>query len=409
MTTAHDEPRGDAAAETGHPPSPAWKPIALLRWLAGVAPLDPSPKAEGEWRLLADRCAAIRVLPQMFLRQDAEPGSIPPADAREHARRRLDSVVRTSRVLQGGCRTLRILGSAGIPAVGFKGIAAVGWLHGGRPTRGIGDADIAVSPSRSAEAIEVLLAAGFHPTLAGIPHDEVVRFSRGSPGSAGNESLSLTTDEGVEVDLHWKLGAFDVDAMLADARRIRVLSDEVPLVRPGTGLLLTVHHSLRNDFVPDECIRDLLDAVGWLRILATDSVESAWTDQEARRIGLDAAIEAFALVLSRNGVNPMRPSCLAGTASTLLADLFLEQCDAGPLNTDLVYLCSLGPGWRLFRALIGGGAGYLRAMRAMEAANGESQQGIGERFRRLASDAWRVPPDRWRCLRELARCKNRVC
>jgi hypothetical protein len=392
----------------GGPPSP-WGAGSVLRWLAGVAPLVPAPAGLSDWRRLAERCATLRVLPQMFLRLQESPDLIPRADAPEYSRRRLESLVRTTRGIQGGCRALRVLRSAGIAAVGFKGIAAVGWLHGGQPRRGVGDTDIAVSPERADAAIESLLAAGFAPKVAGVPREDIVRFSRTSPGSAGNESLSLYGGDGSEIDVHWRLGGFDVEAMVADARMIRVLTDEVPLVRPGLGLLLAAHHSLRNDFVPDECLRDLLDASGWLRLLAADAAESSWTEREARRLGLDAALGAFAIILAENGLHPAPEWPPIDSAPALLAELFRAQCESGPLNTDLVYLCSVGPGWRLFKGLLTGGAGYVRAMRAMEAANREQQPGLIGRLRRLAADAWTVRWSRWRSLRALARCKDRAC
>lgn len=402
---AHDR----AGAVPNADPHSPWGAGSVLRWLAGVAPLVPAPAGPLDWRRLAQRCARLRVLPQMFLRLNETPEWIPHADAQEYSQRRLESLVRTSRGIQGGCRALHVLRSAGIPAVGFKGIAAVGWLHGGQPQRGIGDTDIAVPSERADEAIESLLAAGFAPKVAGVPRDDIVRFSRTSPGSAGNESLSLRGDDGSEIDVHWRLGRFDVAAMIADARMVRVLTDDLPLVRPGLGLLLAVHHSLRNDFVPDECLRDLLDASGWLRLLAADAVEASWTDREARRTGLDAALGAFSIILADNGLLPPQTPPPTGSASTLLAELFRAQCESGPFNTDLVYVCSLRPGWRLFKGLLTGGAGYVRAMRAMEAANGEQQPGVAGRLRRLATDAWAVRWSRWRSLRALARCKDRTC
>lgn len=402
---AHD--RAGAVPNAG-PPSP-WAASGVLRWLAGVAPLVPAPEGPSDWRRLAQRCKRLRVLPQMFLRLNETPEWIPHADAQEYSQRRLESLIRTSRGIQGGCRALHVLRSAGIPAVGFKGIAAVGWLHGGQPQRGVGDTDIAVPPERADAAIESLLAAGFAPKVVGIPRADIMKFSRTSPGSAGNESLSLCGCDGSEIDVHWRLGRFDVAAMIADARVVRVLTDDVPLVRPGLGLLLAAHHSLRNDFVPDECLRDLLDASGWLRLLAADVVEAAWTDHEARRTGLDAALGAFAIILADNGLLSPQPPPPTGSASALLAELFHAQCESGPLNTDLVYVCSLRPAWRLCKGLLTGGAGYVRAMRAMEAANREQQPGISGRLRQLATDAWAVRWSRWRSLRALARCKDRAC
>lgn len=258
---------------TDHRAHARWTAAALLRWLSGTAPLDPAPSGEGSWRSLADRCEKLRVLPQAMLRITSESHQLPQADRVAIAHRRIEATASCARRLHFGCRALASLHDAGIAAAGFKGIAAIGRLHQGQPARGIGDVDVLVSPVSATRAITVLNGAGFGSKVGGLSTEQVIAFARSSPGSAGNESISLVTAEGIEVDLHWKLGAFDVDAALAEASPIRVLGVPVPLVRPGLGLLLSAHHALRNDFVPDEVIRDLLDANGWLRLLAQDPAE----------------------------------------------------------------------------------------------------------------------------------------
>ena len=386
---------------------PAWTVPALLRWLAGVAPLDPPLSREHGWRALAGRCDALRVLPQAMLRLTDEPDAVPGPDMTALSARRLEATVRTGRVLHFGCRALVALRDAGIAAAGFKGIAAVGRLHAGQPTRGIGDVDILVSPREAHRAIDALMAAGFLPKVAGLDAREVIAFARTSPGSAGNESISLVTDGDFEVDLHWRLGAFDVDSALASASSARVLGEEVALVRPGLGLMLSAHHALRNDFVPDEVIRDLLDACGWFRLLSGDAEESAWTERESRRIGLDVACDACAAILADVGMPAGRSAPEDGAPARALANLFHDQVHR-PMNTDLVYLCSLRPALTVLRGLIAHGRGYLRAMRAVEHAHGEAQQPIHARLGRLIADASTAPRRRWSQLRALAAAKDRV-
>lgn len=385
----------------------AWTATALLRWLAGTAPLDPPLSRELGWRALADRCDALRVLPQAMLRLTAEEPSLPESEAPERSRRRLEATVRTGRVLHFGCRALTALRDAGVAAAGFKGIAAIGRLHAGRPTRGIGDVDILVSPAEAKRALDALLAAGFHPKVAGLDAGEVIAFARTSPGSAGNESISLVTEGDFEVDLHWRLGAFDVDAALASASPVRVLGEEVPVVRPGLGLMLSAHHALRNDFVPDEVIRDLLDAHEWFRLLSRDAEESAWTERESRRTGLDVACDACAAILSDAGLPAGREAPARNSPARALADLFRDQSSA-PMNTDLVYLCSLRPALTILKGLIGHGRGYLRAMRAMEEAHGDAQLSLHARMGRLIADASAAPRRRWSQLRALAAAKDRA-
>lgn len=386
---------------------PAWTVPALLRWLSGGAPLDPPLSRELGWRDLADRCDALRVLPQAMLRLSAEGHSLTDAEVRELSYRRLEATVRTGRVLHVGCMALMALRDAGVAAAGFKGIAAVGYLHAGQPTRGIGDVDILVSPRLAHRAIDALMAAGFRPKVAGLDAREVIAFARTSPGSAGNESISLVTDGDFEVDLHWQLGAFEVDAALDSATRVPVLGAEVAVVRPGLGLMLSAHHALRNDFVPDEVIRDLLDVRDWIRMLERDAEESAWTERESRRMGLDVACDACAAILGDAGLPTGRSELAQGTPARTLADLFHDQSQQ-PMNTDLVYLCSMRPAMAMLGGMLRQGRGYLRAMRAMEHAHGERQLPIGSRVGRLLADAWSAPARRWRQLRALAAAKDRI-
>jgi hypothetical protein len=384
-----------------------WTATALLRWLSGTAPLDPPLSPERSWRSLADRCEKLRVLPQAMVRTTSESDHLPQADRVAMAHRRIEATASCARRLHFGCRALASLRDAGIAAAGFKGIAAIGRLHQGQPSRGIGDVDVLVSPTSATRAITVLQGAGFRSKVEGLSTEEVIAFARSSPGSAGNESISLVTAEGIEVDLHWKLGAFHVDAALAEASPIRVLGDTVSLVRPGLGLLLSAHHALRNDFVPDEVIRDLLDTSGWFRLLAQDPAEAAWADREAQRTGLDVAVEACAAILVDSGVADRAEVPSPGSAARALADLFHDQL-ARPMNTDLAYLCSVRPGMAILAGLIRGGRRYLRAMRAVERAHGEASMPLRARLGRLISDAWSAPVRRWSQVRTLARAKDRA-
>jgi hypothetical protein len=384
-----------------------WTATALLRWLSGTAPLDPPLSPERSWRSLADRCEKLRVLPQAMVRTTSESDHLPQADRVAMAHRRIEATASCARRLHFGCRALASLRDAGIAAAGFKGIAAIGRLHQGQPSRGIGDVDVLVSSTSATRAITALQGAGFRSKVEGLSTEEVIAFARSSPGSAGNESISLVTAEGIEVDLHWKLGAFDVDAALAEASPIRVLGDTVSLVRPGLGLLLSAHHALRNDFVPDEVIRDLLDANGWFRLLAQDPAEAAWADREAKRTGLNVAVETCAAILVDSGVADRTEVPSPGSAARALADLFHDQL-ARPMNTDLAYLCSVRPGMAILAGLIRGGRRYLRAMRAVERAHGEASLPLHARLGRLISDAWSAPVRRWSQVRTLARAKDRA-
>ncbi|MEB3265233.1 MAG: nucleotidyltransferase family protein [Cyanobacteriota bacterium] len=377
---------------------------ALMAWL--LNPAETAPVPPQQWRCLLERCQALRIGPQAMHRLAVEPGAVPAADQHEFNRLRMQGFVATTQVLRVGCRALERLRAAGIQAVGFKGLATVGWLHGGRPERGMGDCDLLISSADCQRALIVLLEAGFLPTVQDVAVDDLIEFVASSPGSAGNRAISLAGPDGSEIDLHWHLGGLDVAVLMGDARPRAVLGLEVPLVRPAVGCLLAVQHALRNDFVPDEVIRDLLDAAGWLALLEGDPAEQAWLLQMVRRAGLEDALVAVALILQ--AVNS-RVWCLPPSPrAQALVDHWTRQLEHQAINRDLLYLCSLRPGRRLLAGVARSGAEYWRVMGAMETAIGDQRRSVRRRLLMLARAAWRTSWSDWQRLRALASLKARL-
>jgi hypothetical protein len=184
-----------------------------------------------------------------------------------------------------------------------------------------------------------------------------------------------------------------------------VLTSELPIVRPGLGMLLTVQHALRNDFVPAKVTRDLLDLAGWFRVLAADPAEASWTELETARRGLVAPVNAMAEVLADCGVpSPLRIPAHPGAGR--LAKIWREQADGLALNTDLVWLVSPRLVWRVVRGMLCGRRGRLDLMRRMEEANGEPSRPFAQRLRGAWKAARRTTLSRWWRLRELARAKR---
>ena len=103
----------------------------------------------------------------------------------ELKRLRMASFSRSASVLRGGLRALNALSAAGVPAAGFKGIAAIGWLQQGRAEREIADIDLLVAPEHADAALSALTSAGFSYKVQGMPTSGLRSFSRSSPGSAG--------------------------------------------------------------------------------------------------------------------------------------------------------------------------------------------------------------------------------
>jgi hypothetical protein len=230
-------------------------------------------------------------------------------------------------------------------------------------------------------------------------------FARSSPGSTGNEGITLCDGEGAEIDLHWKVGRVDLAQAIATASPIRLLTREVPIVRPAQGLLFSALHALRNDFLPSVVLRDLLDTVGWLELLADDPQEQAVAIRLAEAAGLEPALGAMVTILTDLDLAVggwVTPS----SSGRALADLFHAQCAGQALNRDLVYLCSLRPARQILRGLLTEGPSYLATMRATEEAYRQGGISLRSRFRQLVRSVLATSLGQWSRLRVLAAAKT---
>ena len=374
--------------------------------------IESSPGSGEAWTGIIELCADWKVLPRLRERLGESEARLP-----AHCRARLQQLlsqdfVYTARCVNGGADALGLLEAWAIPCAAFKGLAAVALLYPGpERRRTLHDVDILIRGESLRPALEVLEANGYHRSLEG-PLDEYIAFVQNSPGSAGNEAVSMSNHQGATIDLHWRLGRLDPAVLLGDIRRCVVLNKPVPVIAPVHSLLLTAHHSLRNDFVADEMMRDLLDFSAWLDLLDSDA-ERSCVVATAREWGLAGAVLAMERIVSmaRGG----RPTVLAPIAAsgdlrngTDLAELYFHQLQFGPLNTDLVYLADPNP---LFQVLAGAASGWSRyraIMKDMEILNGSAELTLRGRLRRLAAAARRLPARRWRQVRTLAAAKQDV-
>lgn len=363
--------------------------------------------AAGGWpdvAILADRW---RVFPSLFARIPAGLAGFPAGEADALARKTSIQFFRTTICLRAGCDALRTLTQAGIPAVAFKGAAVIAYLHESPKNRMIQDVDLLIPPRDLEESLRILEAAGFTRCISEGTVEELASFVAHSPGAAGNHAISLSNRQDAQLDLHWRLGGFDADALIRSALPIPVLQTSIPVVRPAIGLLLTVHHALRNDLVPDEIARDVVDCGGWLRLLAEDSEEMKYACALAREQGLFEVLGAMAIVLRRlGGGAPLFPE--NGREASTLADLYLRQLEDGPINTDLAYLWSSRALGQIFTGLWHGWGRYRGLMRAFEVRQGDPTRSLLQRGMRLLRSIIELSPKHGRQVMTLARCKDRV-
>lgn len=365
--------------------------------------------AAAAWPSVIHSCRRWNVLPALAATIQRGHLRLPAAEAAAVTREAAVDVLRTKVCLRAGCDALRLLADEGIPAVAFKGAAVIAVLHHGGTQRVLKDLDILIGADTMPAALALLQAHGYRRSVGTGDLAEYVAFLQNSPGAAGNEAVSLTIRPGADLDLHWKLGRIDVAELLNTARQGDMMGRQVPIVRPAFGLLLSVHHSVRNDFVPDHVARDVLDCTGWFALLAEDPIECAIAREHADRWGLGVAVAAMGLIVRHFG-HEVR-WCSTGSipsGAADLADLYLHQLEAGPINTDLAYLGSS----RAFRQVLAGAwSGWRRytdMMRAFEASNGEESLTLWQRLRRLAGAARRLSSREWRQIRALASAKDRL-
>jgi hypothetical protein len=367
--------------------------------------------SRGEWPALFDLCGQWKLLAGLEVRLSGLGIALPDAERAELARRTQPAFVQTMLCVRSGAIALSALDGAGIRCAGFKGLAALAYLYPGLRSRTLQDTDVLIHPKDVEAALTVLEASGFkrYPESS---WEEYVAFLRNSPGTAGNEAVSLRDERGGAVDLHWHLGALDVETLLAGAGPVTMLNRSLPLMRAGHCMLLSAHHALRNDFVPGDIARDVSDFAHWQKLLCgTEQWQAVSAD--AARWGLTAACGALAQIVSelrgmQNDAAPLTLSRSDRAAAGQLADFYFRQLLAGPVNTDLAYVTSARPLVQIMTGLASGWNAYRNQMRMSEQSNGEMSLPVHARIWRLGKAMAGLSPSGWRQVWALARAKDKI-
>jgi hypothetical protein len=369
----------------------------------------------GQWKPVVSQAARWGVLPQLGRRLSSR-GIAIPAGAQEELRTLSTAAfVRSALLARKGVEVMSLFQSLEIPAVAFKGLAAMALLYGGPQHRIILDVDILTPEEQVAPALSALRWLGFRPIVAGELADYAA-FVRRSPGFGGNEAITLCDDWGCAIDLHWSLGAgFGAPDLLSRSQVAGLLGGCVRVVCPEDGLLLCAHHTLRNNFSPDKSFRDLLDIEAWCDLLARrGKLEGAL--QRAVACGLSIPLLALARLLTRLSSNVTTAEAVSHLeplmspdergAVARLVPLFLLQVRQGAFNSDLVYFLRARDLRRILVGLISGRR-HGPLMRQMEAALEGASRPLPRRFQALVRSLAAVRLSHLRMLRTLAAAKNR--
>jgi hypothetical protein len=232
---------------------------AALEHLAAVA-----PRGEACWAALRSLGPAFAAHPEALARL-SPPRAIADAWQRDLRATRARNVL----LLAELDRAFEALDAAGVPAVAFKGAAALDRLYDDPGLRPMDDADLLVHPSDSERAAESIARLGYTRRA-----DEPGRF-----GHAGQDEW--TFDGPIQIDLHWHV--------VAD-RRLRAL---FPGCDDGTNWLRAVGRRLApiDDALATAIAQPLghpwSHPLGYLDLhLALDSIDAAELFERARQRGV---------------------------------------------------------------------------------------------------------------------------
>jgi len=307
-----------------------------------------------------------------------------------------------------GVSVCRKLEEKGFPVVVFKGLASIAHLYQGNPSaRTIKDVDILVREKDLNGALGVMEDLGLKPDHGG-NFPGYAAFVRNSPGFAGNEALSAGGSGLGELDVHWSLGPrsaaeFRIEAIIERSGWVNLFENQIRVISPRDGLLLSAHHAVRENFAPDGMLRDVLDAFAWLKLLDQRG-ELEQCLERARRCRIEDPVLALAEILAARQTVVRKAARLSPNAAAL-AQLFWLQARNGPLGKDLTYLADTHSVRQILRGAFSGWAGYAACMRAFEIKLTGKPVSLPRRLAYLARQLPRYGFRGWRMIRALAKTK----
>ncbi|MBN8732626.1 MAG: nucleotidyltransferase family protein [Acidobacteria bacterium] len=369
----------------------------------------------GDWEQCVRLANSWGALPRLQHWMEAAP-TPPPVEARALASRLFtDGYVRSLLEARRGVEVLGRFQAASLPALAFKGLASLATLYSDPKQRVILDVDVLIGEADLTRAASLLGTLGFHPA---VPCDlaDYVRFVRSAPGFGGNEELPFHNARGNTIDLHWRLGdGFDPQEILVQSMPASLFGKEIPTVSPRYGLLLCVHHALRNHFSPDKIMRDLFDLELWCdKLNQAGSLDEAF-DEAARR-GLAAPLLAMAGILAEYDGGCAMCGAVARwrqrtaprhlNAASQLRALFTLQLREGQMEREVLYLFRPGELRQILAGLFFGGRRHLEISRSMDDSLAGEPVPASRRLWTLLRALCRLRPRHLGMLRSLARAKD---
>ena len=299
------------------------------------------------WRQVLKLSFKWRVTPQLWKRLQVLDIKLPDSIRSEFGQLCRSIVVQSTTAAHRSVRVMHALKSAGVEAAAFKGIGVMASLYVKPSDRMVGDVDILIEPESLEATISALASLGFISVLPGELTDYLDYLHHRT--RADNLFLILKDTSGFEIDLHWGLKAtagveFSVTDILSRAVTATLLNQPIQVASPIDAMLLSVHHSVRDDLAPASAVKDLCDLHTWW--MNRDRWELDSVIHQAEKTGLLAPLIALWQILATlDATHPVQResqdihaylSAEILSTGQNLQSLFTLQLQGENLNRDLV-------------------------------------------------------------------------
>jgi hypothetical protein len=306
----------------------------------------PAMLAGADWNSLVPVADAHGLLPMLWWRA-RESGVEIPQPWQDRLRGRFEENVRSNLALTGELISLiRDFGSAGIPALAYKGPAFALAVHHQLGLRESSDIDLLVAPEAVAKARELLEQRGYATTY--------LLSARQLRAFLKNEcELDFSAERGRMVDLHWNIVprhygvAVEFEPMWQRRRLVSLGDTEVPIFSPADTVLVIAIHGTKH----------MWSRLCWLWDLAEALQQPDMNWPELLRFAKDSGAEGMLMVglalaqdLLRAPCDPdvyaaieSNPACRK-VAADIKARLLRNELGAADANRWL-NLLRLRPGW----------------------------------------------------------------
>jgi len=220
----------------------------------------------GRWPHLTQLAAQWRVTPQLSaaLGRSGATAELPDGARSTLRGQVLAYAARSAQILRACSAAQAVLVEAGVVSVAIKGIASIATLYGASSRRMIADVDLVIAPEDLAAARSALERTGHRDIAPPFEsHVAAIGFSR----YLHNYARTFVRD-GIEIDLHWKLGprppaALEAGRIIARSLQKTVEGRTLRVSGPVETALAAVHHALRSSFPAASTLKDASDLLIW--------------------------------------------------------------------------------------------------------------------------------------------------